>query len=81
MSQYGLPDETKTGRGSLASDEVKELWQEAYAVYQEARGAPYDNRQDRTQRISEVSSKLGVSRKVAKRRIRNYEAARREGHI
>jgi hypothetical protein len=81
MSQCGLPDKTKTGRGSLASDEVKELWQEAYAVYQEARGVPYDNRQDRTERISEVMRKLGVTRKVAKRRIRNYEAARREGNI
>jgi hypothetical protein len=81
MSQYGLPDGTKTGRGSLAGDEVKELWQEAYAVYREAGGVPYDNRQDRTARISEVSSKLGVTRKVAKRRIRNYEAARRAGNI
>lgn len=81
MSQCGLPDGTKTGRGSLASDEVKELWQEAYAIYQQASGAPYNKRQDRTERISEVSSKLEVSRKVAKRRIRNYEAARRARSI
>ncbi len=81
MSQCRLPDGTKTGRGSLASDEVKELWHEAYAIYQQASGASYDKKQDRTQRISEVVRKLGVSRKVAKRRIRNYEAAKREGNI
>lgn len=81
MSQWGLPDKTKTGRGSVASNEVKALWHEAYAVYQQAHGVPYDKRLDRTKRISEVAVKLGLTRKVAKRRIRNYEAARRAGHI
>lgn len=81
MSQWGLPDKTKTGRGSVASDEVKALWHEAYAVYQQAQGAIHDKRIDRTKRISEVAVKLGVTRKVAKRRIRNYEAAKRAGHI
>ncbi len=81
MSQWGLPDRTKTGRGSVASDKIKALWQEAYAIYLQARGVPYDKKLDSTERISEVAGKIGVTRKVAKRRIRNYEAASRAGHI
>jgi len=73
MSQKGLPDGTKTGRGSLATDQVKALWREAYRIYLNAEGDSYNKKRDRTMRITEVAQRLGVARKVAKRRVKNYE--------
>lgn len=81
MSQGSLVDGTKTGRGSVATEETKQLWREAYEIYRKARGNPADRKLDRTARLAEVAEKLQVSPKVAKRRIRNYEAAHKAGRI
>ena len=70
MSQFGLPNGTKTGRGSIATPEIKKLWADAYAVYVRARG-------ERRFRIDTVAMELGISRKVAKRRVKNYEGMMR----
>lgn len=81
MSQFGLPDGTKTGKGSIAAPEVKALWRQAYDIYLRAPGDPYDKKNDRTSRITEVARRLRVTRKVAKRRVKNYEGARKLGNI
>jgi hypothetical protein len=73
MSQNGQPDGTKTGRGSLASKEVKDLWTKAYQIYQNSPGDRFDKKRDRTMRIDEVARQLRVTRKIAKRRIKNFE--------
>jgi len=73
MSQYGLPDGTKTGKGSLATEEVKAMWRRAYQIYLEAEGDRFDKKHDRTLRLGEVARRLQVTRKAAKRRIKNYE--------
>jgi len=67
MSQSGQPDGTKTGVGSVATDETKQDWKQAWDFYKTIRGP-------RADRISKVAEKFGVSRKGAKRRIKNYEA-------
>ena len=64
-------------RGTLATPEVKAEWERAYELYREAPGAPYDKKLDRTERISYVAQKMKLTRKQAKRRIRNYEAWQR----
>jgi len=64
-------------RGALASPEIKAEWERAYELYREAPGVPYDKKLDRTERISYVAVKLNLTRKQAKRRIRNYEAWQR----
>jgi len=61
-------------RGSIATPEVKAEWTRAYALYREAPGDRYDKKNDRTARIGYVAEKLGLTRKQAKRRVRNYEA-------
>jgi hypothetical protein len=66
MSQEGLADGTKTGTGSLASEETKQEWKRAWDFYITVRGA-------RADRLSKVAEKFGYSRKGAKRRIKNYE--------
>ncbi|HEY0083895.1 MAG TPA: hypothetical protein VGB61_13970 [Pyrinomonadaceae bacterium] len=64
-------------RGAIAPPEIKAEWERAYQLYREAPGAPHDKKLDRTERISYVALKLNLTRKQAKRRIRNYEAWQR----
>ena len=64
-------------RGALATPEVKAEWTRAYKLYLQAPGDPYDKKNDRTERISYVAEKLHLTRKQAKRRVRNYEAWQR----
>ena len=64
-------------RGALATPEVKAEWTRAYKLYQEAPGDRYDKKKDRTERIEYVARMLKLTRKQAKRRVRNYEAWQR----
>lgn len=64
-------------RGVQATPEIKEEWKRAYKIYQEAPGDPYDKKKDRTVRIDYVARTLRLTRKQAKRRIRNFEAWQR----
>ncbi len=52
--------------GSQATPEVIETWVEVYKLFQECRG-------ERRERLQQVADRLGISFKVAKRRLRNYE--------
>jgi hypothetical protein len=64
-------------RGTQATPEVKAEWTRAYDLYLEAPGVAYDKKKDRTERIDYVARQLNLTRKQAKRRIRNYEAWQR----
>lgn len=64
-------------RGTQATPEVKAEWTRAYDLYLEAPGVAYDKKKDRTERIDYVARRLNLTRKQAKRRIRNYEAWQR----
>ena len=64
-------------RGFQATAEVKAEWTRAYELYLEAPGDKYDKKKDRTGRIDYVARQLNLTRKQAKRRIRNYEAWQR----
>ena len=64
-------------RGITATPEIKEEWKRAYAFYLEAPGDRYDKKKDRTDRINHVAEKMNLTRKQAKRRVRNYEAWQR----
>jgi hypothetical protein len=64
-------------RGKQATTETKEEWIRAYDYYLEAPGVPYDKKKDRTERIDYVARRMNLTRKQAKRRIRNYEAWQR----
>ena len=64
-------------RGKQATPEVKEEWVQAYQLYLEAPGVPYDKKKDRTERINYVAARMNLTRKQAKRRIKNYEAWQR----
>jgi hypothetical protein len=64
-------------RGLQATDENKAEWTRAYQVYLEAPGDKYDKKKDRTERIDYVARQMKLTRKQAKRRIRNYEAWQR----
>jgi hypothetical protein len=64
-------------RGKQATPEIKEEWVRAYQLYLEAPGVPYDKKKDRTERINHVASRMNLTRKQAKRRIKNYEAWQR----
>jgi hypothetical protein len=64
-------------RGTQATPEVKAEWTRAYDLYLEAPGIAYDKKKDRTERIDYVARQLNLTRKQAKRRIRNYEAWQR----
>ena len=71
-------------RGVQATPEVKEEWKRAYGFYMQAPGDRYDKKKDRTERINYVAQKMNLTRKQAKRRVRNYEAWQRnlkKGHI
>ncbi len=64
-------------RGVQATPETKAEWVRAYKIYLAAPGVPHDKKQDRTERINYVAAKLDITRKQAKRRVRNYEAWQR----
>ena len=64
-------------RGVQATSEVKAEWKRAYNFYLEAPGHPYDKKKDRTQRIDYVAKAMNLTRKQAKRRIKNFEAWQR----
>jgi hypothetical protein len=64
-------------RGIQATEEVKEEWKYAYSLYLQAPGDRYDKKNDRTERIGYVAKAMKLTRKQAKRRIRNYEAWQR----
>ena len=64
-------------RGKQASDDVKSEWSRAYQIYLKAPGDRYDKKNDRTARIDFVAQELQLTRKQAKRRVRNYEAWQR----
>jgi hypothetical protein len=64
-------------RGKQATADVKSEWTLAYQIYQRAPGDRYDKKKDRTSRIDHVAVEMKLTRKQAKRRIRNYEAWQR----
>jgi hypothetical protein len=64
-------------RGIQATADVKAEWTLAYQIYQRAPGDRYDKKKDRTARIDTVAQELRLTRKQAKRRVRNYEAWQR----
>jgi hypothetical protein len=64
-------------RGVQATEEVKAEWVTAYKFYMKAPGDRYDKKKDRTTRIDFVAQEMNLTRKQAKRRIRNYEAWQR----
>ena len=64
-------------RGIQAAPEVKAEWERAYSLYRRAPGDSNNRRNDRTERINYVAQALRLTRKQAKRRIRNYEAWQR----
>jgi hypothetical protein len=64
-------------RGKQATAEVKAEWKNAYQIYLRAPGDRFDKKKDRTSRIDSVAHELRLTRKQAKRRIRNYEAWQR----
>jgi hypothetical protein len=64
-------------RGVQATQETKDEWTRAYDLYLQAPGVPYDKKKDRTERIEYVARQMNLTRKQAKRRIRNYEAWQR----
>ena len=64
-------------RGVQATEEIKAEWAQAYKIYLKAPGDRYDKKNDRTERIGYVARAMKLTRKQAKRRIRNYEAWQR----
>ena len=64
-------------RGVQATEEVKAEWSTAYKFYLRAPGDRFDKKKDRTARIDYVAQEMKLTRKQAKRRIRNYEAWQR----
>ena len=64
-------------RGKQATADVKSEWTRAYQIYLRAHGDRYDKKKDRTARIDSVANELRLTRKQAKRRVRNYEAWQR----
>jgi hypothetical protein len=64
-------------RGKQATPDVKSEWTRAYQIYQRAPGDRYDKKKDRTSRIDHVAVEMKLTRKQAKRRIRNFEAWQR----
>ena len=64
-------------RGVQATPEIKDEWVRAYRIFLQAPGDPYDKKKDRTERINYVARQMDLTRKQAKRRIKNYEAWQR----
>ena len=56
--------------GSQATPEVIQTWNEAHQLFQSFRG-------ERKERLQQVADRLGVSYKIARRRLRNYEAMKK----
>jgi len=59
--------------GSQATPEVIATWKTVYQLFQKARG-------DRRERLQQVADELGITLKVAKRRLRNYEGTIKAGN-
>jgi hypothetical protein len=53
--------------GSQGTPEVIQTWNEVHQLFQSFTG-------DRRERLQQVADRLGISFKVARRRLRNYEA-------
>jgi hypothetical protein len=53
--------------GTQATPEVIQSWVEVYNLFQECKG-------ERRERLQQVAERLGVTYKIARRRLRNYEA-------
>ena len=64
-------------RGIQATPEIKAEWVRAYKIYLQSPGDPYDKKNDRTERINYVARMMKLTRKQAKRRVKNYEAWQR----
>lgn len=64
-------------RGVQATADVKDEWTRAYKIYLDAPGDRHDKKKDRTARIDSVAHELRLTRKQAKRRVRNFEAWQR----
>lgn len=64
-------------RGIIATEEVKGEWTRAYELYLQAPGDRRDKKEDRTARIEYVAREMNLTRKQAKRRVKNYEAWQR----
>lgn len=64
-------------RGKQAEPQIKQEWERAYDFYRRAPGNPHDKKADRTERIDYVAEQMKLTRKQAKRRVRNYEAWQR----
>ena len=64
-------------RGKQATEDVKEEWKRAYRYYQQAPGVPHNKKLDRTERINFVAQSMNITRKQAKRRVKNFEAWQR----
>jgi hypothetical protein len=64
-------------RGKQATQEIKAEWTRAYNIYLKAPGDRFDKKKDRTSRIDFVAQEMKLTRKQAKRRVRNYEAWQR----
>ncbi|HEX8285547.1 MAG TPA: hypothetical protein VF588_19485 [Pyrinomonadaceae bacterium] len=64
-------------RGKQATEDVKQEWVRAYEHYQAAPGVPHNKKLDRTERINYVADKMHLTRKQAKRRVKNFEAWQR----
>lgn len=73
----GDRDEMPELRGIIATPEIKAEWKRAYGFYQQAQGDPHDKKRDRTERINYVARMMKLTRKQAKRRVKNYEAWQR----
>jgi hypothetical protein len=59
--------------GSKATPEVIKTWVEVYQLFGEFKG-------DRREKLQQVADRLGISFKVARRRLRNYEAMSKGSH-
>jgi hypothetical protein len=59
--------EGEGGVGSQATPEVIESWVEVYKLFQECTG-------ERRERLQQVAERLSITYKIARRRMRNYEA-------
>lgn len=64
-------------RGKQATEDVKDEWKRAYQFYMSAPGVPHNKKLDRTERINYVAEKMNLTRKQAKRRVKNFEAWQR----
>jgi len=73
LKEQSMPEQ----RGLQATADVKSEWTRAYDIYLRAPGDRYDKKKDRTSRIDSVARELNLTRKQAKRRVRNYEAWQR----